>query len=42
MNLFNEEFKTLEEAEKIKKRISKNNTPFDKIRQKMINEIINS
>lgn len=42
MTLFNEEFKDQDQAEKIKKGISKNNTPFDKIRQRMINEIINN
>ncbi len=46
MNLFNEEttedFKTQSQAEKIRQSITNKNTPFDKIRKRMLKEITNS
>jgi hypothetical protein len=40
--LFNEEFKQRTQADKIKSCITDKNTPFDKIRQRMLKEILSN
>lgn len=42
MNLFSQQFKKQDEAEKIKRFISGKNTPFDKARRKILKEINNN
>lgn len=42
MELFKKEFEQQKQAEKIRQSITNKNTPFDKIRKRMLKEITNS